>query len=50
VSWSERPLSAGRYVLSWDRRDDRGGRAGAGVYLARVRTQGITWIRRFVIL
>jgi hypothetical protein len=31
------PLPAGRHVLQWDGKDDRGGRAASGVYFLRMR-------------
>lgn len=39
---------AGRMSLSWDGFDARGGRASAGVYLLRARTQGAVETRRLV--
>jgi glucose/arabinose dehydrogenase len=43
-------LAAGRTHLSWDGRTSRGAPAQPGLYLARVRTQGVTLVRRFVML
>jgi hypothetical protein len=43
------PLDAGRSMLAWDRRDDRGARLGAGVYFIRLGSQG-RWLTRKLVL
>ena len=40
--------AAGVHRESWDGRDDRGAREGAGIYLARVETAGLRAQRKFV--
>lgn len=52
VVWSAGPrsYSAGRWNLSWEGADAAGGRAPAGLYLARVRVSGQEFTRRFVLL
>ena len=42
------PAGAGRSVLSWDGRDERGRRASAGVYFLRATAAGATATRRLV--
>ena len=39
---------AGRHRISWDGRDDAGGRLGAGVYFVRLATGGQVWNRKVV--
>jgi len=44
------PLAAGAHAVTWAGRDTRGARAGAGIYLLRVRdnrgasTQRVAWL------
>jgi hypothetical protein len=42
--------TAGRHTTSWDLRDARGQRVAAGVYFARLRTQGLDRIQRMVVI
>lgn len=44
------PLSAGPHVLEWDHRDAAGNLAGSGVYFYRVRHEGFTEGRMFVVI
>lgn len=50
--WSEagHAMGAGRWTLGWSGRTAGGSRAGAGMYLARVRVDGRELVRRFVLL
>ncbi|MEO6463175.1 MAG: FlgD immunoglobulin-like domain containing protein, partial [Candidatus Eisenbacteria bacterium] len=41
-------LPPGRHVRRWDGRDDRGGRAGAGVYFVRLAMEGKAWREKLV--
>jgi photosystem II stability/assembly factor-like uncharacterized protein len=40
---------AGEHRVSWDRRDDRGARAAAGVYLVRLTSDGVVGVRKVVV-
>lgn len=40
----------GRYVLSWDGKNDRGEHVGSGVYLCRMEAGDITFTRKMVVL
>jgi PKD repeat protein len=50
--WSQpaRWFEAGRWTLAWDARDRAGGRAAAGIYLAQVRVDGRTFVRRVAVM
>jgi hypothetical protein len=41
--------AAGAPRVSWDRRDDRGSRAAAGVYLVRLTVDGVVRVRKVVV-
>ncbi len=44
------PVAGGRHVVTWDGRDDRGGRAASGVYFYRMETSGFRATRKMVLL
>jgi flagellar hook assembly protein FlgD len=41
-------MPAGVHSITWDGRDERGGRAGAGVYFAMLKHEGLIRITRIV--
>ena len=49
--WANRPrLVAGHHTLQWDGSATTGGALAPGLYLARVRADGLTRVRRFVLV
>ena len=50
--WADRPHEylAGRWSLAWNGRQRDGSRASAGLYLAQVRVDGHTYVRRVAVL
>ena len=49
--WATKPhFAAGHHTLQWDGRAASGGTLAPGLYLARVRADGLTRVRRFVLV
>jgi flagellar hook assembly protein FlgD len=42
--------AAGRYVVEWDGRDDRGTQASSGVYFYRMTASGFSDVRKMVLI
>ena len=49
--WATKPhFAAGHHTLQWNGRAASGGTLAPGLYLARVRADGLTRVRRFVLV
>ena len=44
------PMSAGRYAITWDGRDNRGARVPSGVYFYRLVAGDLTATRKMIVL
>ncbi len=44
------PVAGGRHEMSWDGRNNRGGRVSSGVYFARFATGGYSAVRKMILL
>jgi flagellar hook assembly protein FlgD len=46
----EEAQAAGRYVVEWDGRDDRGGAVSSGVYFYRMTNRGFSDVKKMLLI